>query len=76
VVYFGKKEPIYTDHARERMAYRKVTEEEVEFVLNNPDTTLPGEPGTLKITGHPKNRRVEIMVPLRNPCQINSVVAD
>jgi hypothetical protein len=36
------------------MLYRGITEEEVAFVLNHPDTIVPGELGTLKITGHPK----------------------
>jgi hypothetical protein len=76
VVYFENKKPVYTSHARQRMLYRGITKEEVEFVLNHPDTIVPGESGTIKITGHPNGRRVEIMVPEENPCQINTVVAD
>lgn len=76
MVYFGSKIPIYTRHALNRMSYRGITKEEVEFVLNNPSTDVPGELGTRKITGYPNGRRVEIMVPIENPCKINTVVAD
>jgi hypothetical protein len=58
------------------MAYRGITEKEVEFVLNNPCTKVPGEPGTSKITAYPDGRRIEIIVPDENPCKIITAACD
>lgn len=33
---------VYSDHAQEQMRRRGIDEEEVEFVLDNADTTFPG----------------------------------
>ena len=61
------KQPIYTDHARDQMADRGITEEEVEFCLNEPETTRPGERDTLILTAHPNGRFIKIVVPRRKP---------
>lgn len=36
---------IYTRHARQRMAQRKVTPEQVEETIESPDDILPGDSG-------------------------------
>lgn len=54
--------PIYTDHARDQMALRHISEEEVQFVLNNPEITRPGEGNTLIHTAHPNSRYIKIVV--------------
>jgi hypothetical protein len=59
--------PIYTDHARDQMADRHISEEEVEFVLNNPEVTRPGEGDTLILTAHPNGRYIKIVVPQKKP---------
>jgi len=62
-----KIKPIYTDHARDQMADREISEEEVEFCLNNPEVTRPGEENTLILTAHPNGRYIKIVVPLKKP---------
>ncbi len=63
----GRKRPIYTTHAREQMADRGITEEEVEFCLNEPEITRPGERETLILTAHPNSRFIKIVVPIAKP---------
>lgn len=62
----GKK-PIYTDHAKDQMADRGISKREVEFVLNNPEVTRPGERDTTIITAHPNGRYIKIVVPVKRP---------
>ena len=76
MVYFGQKKPEFTDHALKRMEKRGVTREEVEFVLNNPEYTTPGECGTVKIMAHTNGKRVKIMVSEANGTRIITVAAD
>lgn len=59
--------PIYTDHARDQMADRRIGEEEVEFVLNNPEVTRPGEGDTIILTSHPNGRFIKIVVERKKP---------
>lgn len=59
--------PIYTDHARDQMADRRISEEEVGFVLNNPEITRPGEGDTLILTAHPDGRFIKIVVERKRP---------
>ena len=59
--------PIYTDHARDQMADRGITEEEVEFCLNEPEITRAGERDTLILTAHPNGRFIKIVVPQKKP---------
>jgi len=59
--------PIYTDHARDQMAERGIGEKEVEFCLNNPEVTRPGEGDTLILTAHPNGRFIKIVVPAKKP---------
>jgi hypothetical protein len=76
MVFFGQKKPEYTNHARKRMKERNVTKAEVEFVLNNPEYTLPGDCETIKMIAHPNGRKVKIVVPKDNDCRIKTVAAD
>ena len=62
-----KKQPIYTDYAREQMAVRRITEEEVQFCLNEPEIIRPGQRGTLIFTAHPKGRFIKIVVSGKEP---------
>jgi len=62
-----KKRPIYTDHARDQMADRGITREEVEFCLNEPEITREGERDTLILTAHPNGRFIKIVVPQKKP---------
>lgn len=64
------KKPIYTNHARDQMADRRVTEEEVEFVLNEPEVTRPGDDDCLVLTAHPNGRFIKIVVPVKKPSVI------
>lgn len=59
--------PIYTDHAREQMALRHISEEDVQFVCNNPEVTRPGECNTLIHTAHPNGRYIKIVVHQKKP---------
>ncbi|MFC1593169.1 hypothetical protein ACFL4C_04065 [Candidatus Omnitrophota bacterium] len=47
-----KKQPIYTDHARDQMAYRRITEKEEDFYLNEPEIRRLGERDTLILNAH------------------------
>ncbi len=51
------------------MAVRGITEEEVEFCLNEPEITRPseGERDTLILTAHPNGRFIKIVVPRMKP---------
>jgi len=49
------------------MADRGISEEEVEFCLNNPEVTRPGEENTLVLIAHPNGRYIKIVVPLKKP---------
>lgn len=63
----NRKQPIYTDHARDQMADRDITKEEVEFVLNEPEITRPGDEDCLVLTAHPNDRFIKIVVPVKKP---------
>ena len=65
-----KKQPIYTDHARDQMADRGITEKEVEFCLNKPEIIRPGERDRLILTAHPNGRFIKIVVPRMEPTVI------
>lgn len=62
-----RKQPIYTDHARDQMKDREISEEEVEFVLNEPEITRPGDGDCLVLTAHPNGRFIKIVVPVKKP---------
>ena len=68
-----KKQPIYTDHARDQMADRGITEGEVEFCLNEPEITRPGERNTLILTAHPNGRFIKVVVSQKKPRVIITV---
>ena len=44
--------PVITDHARKRMAKRKVTEEQIYTALSREIRRIPGDPGTIWIHGY------------------------
>jgi hypothetical protein len=71
-----KKKPIYTDHALDQMSDRGISKEEVEFCLNEPEITRPGERDTLILTAHPNGRFIKILVPRKNPRVIITAVTD
>ena len=52
------------------MAVRGITEEEVEFCLNEPEITRQGERDTLILTAHPNGRFIKIVVPRMEPTVI------
>jgi len=62
-----KKKPIYTDHARDQMKDRRITKEEIEFCLNEPEITRPGDCDTLILTSHPNGRFIKIVVLQKKP---------
>jgi hypothetical protein len=49
------------------MAERNITQEEVEFCLNEPEITRPGERDTLILIAHPSGRFIKIVVPVAKP---------
>ena len=62
-----KKKPIYTDHARDQLKDRRITKEEIEFCLNEPEITRPGDGDTLILTSHPNGRFIKIVVLQKKP---------
>jgi len=46
---------------------RGISEEEVEFVLNEPEITRPGNEDCLVLTAHPNGRFIKIVVPVKEP---------
>ena len=58
----NRKQPIYTDHARDQMKDRVISEEEVEFVLNQPEVIRPGDGDCSVLTAHPSGRFIKIVV--------------
>jgi hypothetical protein len=71
-----KEKPIYTDHARDQMADRGISKEEVEFCLNEPEITRPGERDTLILTAHPNGRFIKIVVLRKKPRVIITAASD
>jgi len=49
------------------MAERGITKEEVEFCLNEPEVTRPGDRDTLIFTAHPNGRFIKIVVSRKRP---------
>jgi hypothetical protein len=49
------------------MADRGITEEEVEFCLNEPERIRSGERNTLILIAHPNGRYIKIVVPQKKP---------
>jgi hypothetical protein len=59
--------PTYSNHARDQMRRRRVTDEDVEQALRRPVGNRPGEPGTIWIKGITTGGRVlEVCVTLAN----------
>ncbi len=63
----NQKRPIYTNHTRDQMADRGITKKEVEYVLNEPEITRPGDEDYLILTAHPDGRYIKIVVPVKKP---------
>jgi hypothetical protein len=58
-------EPRYGEHAKERMAERGVTEEDVELALRRRVGVRPGDPGTIWIDGNGAGDRIiPVCVPI------------
>jgi len=55
------------------MADRGITEEEVEFCLNEPEITRSGERNTLILTAHPNGRFIKVVVSQKKPRVIITV---
>jgi hypothetical protein len=54
--------PTYTKHAREQMARRGISREEVGMVLAEYHTEYPDRQGDRIVIGHPGGRRVKVVV--------------
>jgi hypothetical protein len=64
-----------TDHARQRMAERGVTEDDVLATMADPETSYPGGPG------HPPGRRIAVrgdllVVYVEEPRTVVTVVSE
>jgi len=70
MVYFGDKEPVYTDHALDQLKLRKITKEAVKHCLNNPEVTRPGKNGCIVMQSHYKGKYIKIVVRGDNPALI------
>lgn len=60
----------YTDHARDRMAERGITEEEVEYCLSHYDARYPCEDDEEKwnyVCTTPDKRRIRVVVDEKKP---------
>src|SRR6266508_1058336 len=70
--------PIYSAHALDRMAQRKVTPEQVEAVLRDPEIELPGtKPGRRAFIKHVDGRSIKVVVAAgSHPPSMITVVAD
>jgi len=54
------KEYVLTNHARERMSDRGISEEEIELVLRNPEITHPGPCGDINAIRTISQRRIKV----------------
>lgn len=54
------KDYVLTSHAKDRMKDRKISEEEVEMVLKNPEITHPGPRGDVNAIKTIKGRRIKV----------------
>ena len=52
----------YTRHAREQMAFRRISETEVEEVIRQHHTHYADRKGNNIYVGHPGGRRVKVVV--------------
>ena len=67
----------FTDHARDQMDYRRISEAEVREAVTDPDSTVPadsGSEGRMKTIG---GRLITVMVdPFTDPLVIITVMED
>jgi len=56
-----KKDYILTDHAKQRMEQRNISEEEIEVVLKSPDTTHIGECGEVRKIKTINGRKIKVV---------------
>lgn len=69
--------PTYSGHARDRMAQRNVTEEEVETVLADPSITYTDAKGNPSFVATLSGRRVRVVVAAASdPPHVITVIAD
>ncbi len=69
----------YTEHARDMMKLRNVSESEVEYCIENYEIDLPDKKGNFVYKAHtPSNRYVKVVVDKRtkNQIQVITVVGD
>jgi hypothetical protein len=70
---------VYTQHARDRMTQRGVTEADVQATLANYHTTYTDPNGNRNYVGYCRGRRVRIVVVgdgRADPAVIKTVIAD
>jgi hypothetical protein len=54
--------PIYSRHARKRMALRGISEQDVEFILRHPHTEYPDRDGNRVLVGDRGGRQLKVIV--------------
>ncbi|OGC19706.1 hypothetical protein A2282_03130 [candidate division WOR-1 bacterium RIFOXYA12_FULL_36_13] len=57
------KKIVYTNHARIRMAERKLTENIIEKTVFNPDKTLPGAANKILVQKNINGETLEVVYP-------------
>lgn len=68
--------PVYTRHAREQMAARDVTPEEVETVLRERTWSRPSTAGKRVVTAVVDGRAIDVViVPTTQPVRVVSVIS-
>ena len=67
------KKLIYTDHARERMLERGITESDVEYCIKNPEIVLHPKCGD-RFISHVNGKRVEVRTDRKKPFLIVTVI--
>ena len=64
----------YKRHAQKRMGERRISEEEIEYCLNNHDISYTDKKGNpIYITVMPNGRRVKVVVEKDNPQTVITV---
>lgn len=56
-----RKDYIFTNHAKERMKERKLTEEEIEEVFKNPEYSYPEAKGETNLVKTIKGKKIRIV---------------
>ena len=57
----SQKDYILTNHAKERMKERGITQEEIEEVLQNPEYSYPGAKGEKNLVKKIKRKKIRVV---------------